>query len=115
MNTNTSSKIINQTTQYLANGRTVSLVFHYQANFKIGDIIEVTAQAEDMQLLVPQHIEDYFTFDLEIWDDRIRLYCDSMKELQNYSSDGVVFQFKIRDISLFANRFIKINNQKMYN
>lgn len=115
MNANTSSKTINQTTQFLANGHTVSLLFHYHANFKIGDVIEVTAQVEDMQLLVPQHHGDYFAFDLEIWDDRIRLYCDSMKELQNYSSKGAVFQFRIRDISLFANRFIKTNNQKMYN
>lgn len=115
MNTNTSRKIINQTTQYLANGSTVSLLFHYPANFKIGDTIEVTAPLEIMQLLHPQHSEDFFHFDLDIWDDCIRLYCDGMKELNNYHLEGTVFSFKIKDISLFANRFIKTNHQKLYN
>lgn len=115
MNANTSDKIINQTTQYLSDGRTVSLIFSYPANFKIGDTIEITAQSEVMQLLVPQHSEDYFTFDIEIWDDRIRLYCNTMKELKIYHAEGAVFSFIIKDISLFANRFIKSNNQKLYN
>ncbi|RYY29898.1 MAG: hypothetical protein EOP41_01760 [Sphingobacteriaceae bacterium] len=114
MNTNTTEKIINQTTQHLANGHTVKLLFHYPANFKIGDVIEVTAQPGDMQLLMPQHTSDYFAFDLEIWDDRIRLYCDAKKDLPSNSQEEV-FSFKIRDISLFSNRFIKTNNPKMYN
>jgi len=114
MNTDTSSKIINQTTQYLANGNAVSLLFHYQSNFKIGDLIEVTAFQRDMQLLEPKHPEDYFAFDIEIWDDRIRLYCDLMK-LKNQQSGDAVFTFIIKDISLFASRFTKTNHQKMYN
>lgn len=114
MNTDTSAKIINQTTQHLASGHTVSLLFHYQASLKIGDVIEVTAQTKDMQLLAPQHDEDYYAFDLEVWDDRIRLYCDAKKVLLS-DNQQEVFSFKIRDISLFSNRFINNNSQKMYN
>ncbi|MGI4750827.1 MAG: hypothetical protein ACRYFB_09345 [Janthinobacterium lividum] len=115
MNANIADKIINQTTQLLPNGRSISLLFHYPANFKIGDLIEVTAPHETLQLLVPQHEEDYFTFDVEIWDDRVRLFCDSMKELKIYRAEGAVFSFKIRDISLFAHRFFNTKNQEMYN
>lgn len=115
MNTNISEKIINQTTQFLPDGRSISLLFHYPANFKIGDTIEVTAPHEVLQSLVPQHEEDYFAFDVEIWDDRIRLFCDSRKDLKIDRAEGAVFSFRIRDISLFANRFINTKNQEMYN
>ncbi len=115
MNTNISEKIINQTTQFLPDGCSISLLFHYPANFKIGDRIEVTAPHEVMQSLVNQHKEDYFAFDVEIWDDRIRLFCDSMKDLKIDRTEGAVFSFRIRDISLFASRFINTKNQEMYN
>jgi len=111
MNTNISEKIINQTTQLLPDGRTVSLIFHYPANLKIGDTIEVTARHETMQLFVPQHEEGCFMFDVAIWDDRIRLHCDLMKELKIYHLAGAVFSFKIREIELFANRLSAVQKR----
>ena len=105
MNSKISNKITNQTTQILANGTTLSLVFHYPANFKIGDTIEVVAAKEVMQLLVPQHEEGCYGFDVTIWDDQIRLYCDSKKELRTVNEMETVFSFKIREIELFANSF----------
>ncbi len=115
MNSKITAKIINHTTQYLPNGQAVSLIFHYPANFKIGDCLEVTARHETIQLLQPQHEEGCFTFDLEIWDDRIRLYCDSMQELKIYHKEGAVFSFKIREIDLFANSFPAIQKAFIYN
>jgi hypothetical protein len=111
MNTNTSEKIINQTTQHLPGGRSISLLFHYPANLKIGDTIEVTARHETMQLFVPQHEEGCFMFDVAIWDDRIRLHCDLMKELKIYHLAGAVFSFKIREIELFANRLSAVQKR----
>lgn len=115
MNTNITDKIINHTTQYLTNGKPVSLIFHYPANFKIGDTLEVTAHYETMQLFVPQHEEGCFVFDVEIWDDCIRLHCDSMKELKIYHKEGAIFSFKIREIELFANRFTNVQKVGLYN
>ncbi len=115
MNSKTTDKIINQTTQHLPDGRLVSLNFHYPANFKIGDTIEVTAPLEVMQLFEPQHKEGYYALDIEIWDDRIRLNCDSMKELKIYHKAGAVFSFKIREIELFANRFAAVQKAVAYN
>jgi hypothetical protein len=115
MNSEISNKIINQTAQNLADGSSISLLFHYPANFKIGDTIEVTAPYETMQLFVPQHEEGYFTFDVEVWDDRIRLYCDSMKELKIYNKAGAVFSFKIQEIELFASGFTGVQKAALYN
>jgi hypothetical protein len=115
MNSEISNKITNQTTQHLSEDNTVSLLFHYPANFKIGDTIEVTAPYETMQLFVPQHEEGYFTFDLEVWDDCVRLYCDSMKELKIYNKAGAMFSFKIREIELFANGFTGVQKVELSN
>lgn len=115
MKTTISGKIINQTTQHLPGGRTVSLIFHYPANLKIGDTIEVTARHETMQLFVPQQQEGYFVFDVEIWDDRIRLYCDSMRELKIYHKTGAMFSFRINEIELFTNTFSAGQKTGTYN
>jgi hypothetical protein len=105
MNSNATDKIIKTTVQHLSAETSVSLTFHYPANFKIGDTIEVIALNQDMQLFAPQHEEGCFLFEVEIWDDRIRLQCDSMKQLENNEPDASVFSFKIREIDLFANAF----------
>lgn len=115
MDSKNSNQIINQTTQHLPNGNAVSLTFHYPNNFKIGDNIEVTARYETMQLFVPQHEEGCFVFDIEIWDDRLRLHCDSMKELKIYNRLGAVFSFKIREIELFAHAFPALSKVAVYN
>lgn len=110
-----SNKIIKETIQYLPNGTSISLTFHYPANFKIGDTIEVTARYEAMQLFVPQHEEGYFVFDIDVWDDQVRLYCDSMKELKIYNQTGAMFSFKIREIELFANTFAVAQKAELCN
>lgn len=115
MNTNNSEKIINQTTQFLPDGRSISVLFHYPANFKIGDTLEVTTSYENLQLFVPQANESYFVFDVEIWDDRIRLHCDLLKELKNYHKASTMFSFRIREIELFANRFASVQKLGLYN
>lgn len=115
MNTNITDKIINQTTQFLPDGRSISMIFHYPANFKIGDTLEVTTSYENLQLFVPQHNESYFVFDVEIWDDRIRLHCDPLKELKNSRKEGAMFSFRIREIELFANRFANVQKAGLYN
>lgn len=105
MNSNATDKIINTTVQRLSAGTSVSLTFRYPANFKIGDTIEVIAANQDIQLFEPQHAEGCFLFEVEIWDDRIRLQCDSMKQLENNEQGVSVFSFKIREIDLFAAAF----------
>lgn len=115
MNTKTTDKIINTTIQYLADGTSVSLTFHYPASFKIGDTIEVVASNQDMQLFEPQHNEGCFLFDVEIWDDRVRLQCDSMKELENDQQKGLIYSFKIREIDLFAKPFLVVQKAVVCN
>lgn len=115
MNSKITDKIINQTAQQLPDGTTVPLIFHYPANFKIGDTIEVTAPKEVMQLFVHQHVEGCYQFDVEIWDDSIRLYCDSANELKTFHQDSTVFSFKIREIKLFANSFSTVQKAVSYN
>ena len=110
MSTKTTDKIINTTTQYLANGTSISLTFQYPASFKIGDIIEVITSNQDMQLFEPQHEEGFFSFEVEIWDDRVRLQCDSIKQLENNQPGASVFSFKIREINLFATAFPVLKN-----
>ena len=110
-----SNKITNETIQNLPNGTSVSLTFQYPANFKIDDIIEVTARYEVMQLFVPQHEEGFFVFDLDVWDDQVRLYCDSMQELKVYNQTGAMFSFRIREVELFANRFAVKQQAELYN
>ena len=115
MNSKITDKIINQTAQQLSNGTTVPLTFHYPANFKIGDTIEVTAPKEVIQLFVPQDNKGYYQFDVEIWDDSFRLYCDFAKELKIYDQESTIFFFKIREIELFANHFSVLQKAVSYN
>lgn len=110
MNTKTTDKIINTTVQHLANGASVPLTFQYPASFKIGDSIEVIASSQDMQLFDPQHEEGFFSFEVEIWDDRVRLQCDSIKQLENNRQGASVFSFRIREINLFATAFPVLKN-----
>ncbi|MVN21544.1 hypothetical protein [Mucilaginibacter arboris] len=114
MNSKISDKIINQTTQNLPDGTVVPLTFHYPANFKIDDVISVTAPRESMQLFVPQHQEGCYAFDIEVWDDRIRLLCDSIKERETQPDGSTVFSFKIREINLFANSFPAVQKVAVY-
>lgn len=110
MSTKTTDKISNTTLQKLANGNPVSLTFHYPASFKIGDTIEVIASNQVMQLFEPQHEEGCFVFEVDIWDDRVRLQCDSMNQLENNLQGTSVFSFKIREINLFATAFPVLKN-----
>ncbi len=115
MNSTISTKIINQTIQYLPNGQQVSLTFNYAANLKIGDVINVTAPREVMQLFDPQHKEGSHMFEVDIWDDRIKLHCDLIEELKIYTKAGAVFAFKIKEVELFANRFSSVSKAELYN
>ncbi len=110
MSTKTMDKINNTTIQNLANGTSVPLTFNYPASFKIGDTIEVTAPEQDMQLFENQQEKECFVFEVEIWDDRIRLQCDSMKQLENNQQGVSVFSFRIREINLFATAFPVLKN-----
>lgn len=115
MNSENSNTIINQTTQYLQNGQQIDLIFRYPGNFKIGDQIEVTATEDLMQLIEPQHKEGCYSFDIEVWDDRVRLFCDSIKEINVERTAGKVYTFKIREIDLFASKIIPSSKVLAYN
>lgn len=115
MNAQTANTIINQTTQYLQNGQQIDLTFRYPTNFKIGDQIEVTDTQNLVQLIEPQHEEGFYSFDIEVWDDRVRLYCDSIKEVDTEQTANKVYTFKIREIDLFASKLIPSNQILTYN
>jgi hypothetical protein len=115
MNSKISNTITNKSVQQLPDGSQVSVTFSYPSNFKIGDIITVSSSKEVMQQLEPQHEEGCYGFDVTIWDDEIRLYCDSKKEIKNQDNENTVYSFKIREIELFANRFPVAQKAELYN
>lgn len=108
MNAKTTTEIIKQTIQHLPDGRQIPLIFNYPASFKIGDIINVTATFEVMQLFEPQHEGGFYTFDVNVWDDQVKLYCNPIQELKTTVEAGIVFSFEIMEIELFSTSFSSV-------